>query len=131
MNASDIQLSRATSGLFAQTTTAADAGNLTIQPRGTGQNVRVNLQDGAQISASTSGSGRGGALTIAAPESITLMGNGSIIAAGTEGSGAGGNLILKTGILNIQNQAEVTVSSSGTDTAGSGGDSKAESKTGG
>jgi large exoprotein involved in heme utilization and adhesion len=118
VNAPAIQLSGATSGLFAQTTTAADAGNLTIQPRSTGQSVRVNLQDGAQISASTSGSGRGGTLTITAPESITLTGNGSIIAAGTGGSGNGGNLNLRTGTLNIQDQAEVTVSSSGTGIAG-------------
>jgi filamentous hemagglutinin family protein len=119
VNAPNIQLSGATSGLFAQTTTAADAGNLTIQPRGNGQRVRVNLQDGAQISASTSGSGRGGQLTITAPESITLIGDGSIIAAGTGGSGAGGNLTLTTGTLGIQNQAQVTVSSSGTGRAGS------------
>ncbi|GAA6616905.1 filamentous hemagglutinin N-terminal domain-containing protein [Scytonema sp. NUACC26] len=114
----NLQLSGATSGLFADTTSAGNAGNLTIQPRGNGQRVRVNLQDGAQISASTSSSGRGGDLTLAAPESITLTGNGSIIAAGTGGSGAGGNLTLKTGTFNIQNQAEVTVSSSGTGRAG-------------
>ncbi|BAY44497.1 filamentous hemagglutinin outer membrane protein [Scytonema sp. HK-05] len=119
LNAPDIQLSGAASGLFAQTTTAADAGNLTIQPQGNGQRVRVNLQDGAQISASTSGSGRGGQLTITAPNSITLTGDGSVIAAGTGGSGAGGNLTLTTDTLNIQNQAEVTVSSSGTGSAGS------------
>jgi filamentous hemagglutinin family protein len=119
VNAPDILLSGAASGLFAQTTTNADAGNLTIQPRGNGQRVRVNLQDGAQISASTSSSGRGGQLTITAPESITLTGKGSVIAAGTGGSGAGGNLTLRTGTLNIQNQAEVTVSSSGTGSAGS------------
>jgi filamentous hemagglutinin family protein len=115
----DLQLSGATSGLFAETLSAGDAGNLTIQPQGNGQSVRVNLQDGAQISASTSGSGHGGQLTITAPESITLTGNGSIIAAGTGSSGMGGNLNLQTGTLNIQNQAEVTVSSEGTGSAGS------------
>ncbi|MBW4470620.1 MAG: filamentous hemagglutinin N-terminal domain-containing protein [Stenomitos rutilans HA7619-LM2] len=115
----NLQLSGANSGLFAGTTSAGDAGNLTIQPRGNGQSVQVNLQDGAQISASTASSGRGGQLTIAAPESITLAGNGSIIAAGAGGIGAGGNLSLRTGSLNIQDQAEVTVSSSGTGTAGS------------
>jgi filamentous hemagglutinin family protein len=119
VNAPDIQLSGTASGLFAQTTTSADAGNLTIQPPGNGQRVRVNLQDGAQISASTSGSGRGGQLTITAPESITLTGDGSIIAAGTGGSGAGGNLNLQTGTLSIQDRAELTVSSSGTGRAGS------------
>lgn len=119
MNTPNLQLSGANTGLFAGTTKAGDAGNLTIQPRGNGQSVQVNLQDGAQISASTSGSGRGGELTIAAPESIMLTGNGAIIAAGTGGSGAGGNLNLTTGTLNIQNQAEVTVSSTSTGSAGS------------
>jgi filamentous hemagglutinin family protein len=119
VNTPDLQLSGATSGLFAETTSAADAGNLTIQPRGNGQSVKVNLQSGAQISASTSSSGHGGLLAITAPDSITLTGNGSVIAAGTGGSGAGGNLNLTTGTLNIQNQAQVTVSSSGTGTAGS------------
>ncbi|MBN3963457.1 filamentous hemagglutinin N-terminal domain-containing protein [Nostoc sp. NMS8] len=119
VNTPDLQLSGTTSGLFAGTTSAGDAGSLTIQPRGNGQSVRVNLQDGGQISASTSSSGDGGRLTIAAPESITLTGDGSIIAAGTGGSGAGGDLNLQTGTLSIQNQAEVTVSSSGTGNAGS------------
>ena len=119
VNAQNVELSGAASGLFAQTTTAADAGDLTIQPRGEDQNVRVNVQDGAQISASTSGSGQGGQLTITAPESITLTGNGSIITAGTEGSGEGGDLALQTDTLDIQNQAEVTVSSSRTGRAGS------------
>ncbi|MFN6488299.1 MULTISPECIES: filamentous hemagglutinin N-terminal domain-containing protein [unclassified Nostoc] len=119
INTPDLQLSGATSGLFADTTSAADAGNLTIQPRGNGQSVRVNLQDGAQVSASTKANGQGGTLTITAPESITLTGDGSIIAAGTAGGGQGGDLKLQTGTLSIQNQAKVTVSSSGTGSAGS------------
>jgi filamentous hemagglutinin family protein len=118
VNTPDLHLSGATSGLFAETTSEANAGDLKIQPLGNGQSVRVTLQDGAQISASTSSSGNGGELTITAPESITLTGNGSVIAAETGGSGRGGNLNLKTGTLNIQNQAQVTVSSSGTGNAG-------------
>ncbi len=119
VNTPELQLRGASSGLFAGTTSAGDAGDLTIQPWGKGQSVRVNLQDGAQISASTSGSGEGGTLRITAPESITLTGNGSVIAAGTGGSGAGGNLNLQTGTLNIQNRAQVTVSSEGTGRASS------------
>ncbi len=119
INTPDLQVSGATSRIFAGTTSAGDAGNLTIQPRGNEQSVRVNLQGGAQISASTSSSGNGGQLKITAPDSITLTGDGSVIAAGTGGGGAGGNLTLTTDTLNIQNQAEVTVSSEGTGTAGS------------
>ncbi|MEH2146556.1 two-partner secretion domain-containing protein [Nostoc sp.] len=117
-NTPDLQLSGANSGLFAGTNSIGNAGNLTVQPRGDGQSVRVNLQDGAQISASTFNRGKGGELTITAPDSITLTGNGSVIAAGTDATGDGGNLILRTRNLNIQNQAQVTVSSSGTGSAG-------------
>ncbi|MEP0914366.1 filamentous hemagglutinin N-terminal domain-containing protein [Leptolyngbya sp. GB1-A1] len=118
LNTPNLQLSGRTSGLFADTTNTGNAGNLTIQPGGNGQAVRVELSAGAQISASTSSSGRGGRLTITAPDSITLTGDGSIISAETSGRGAGGNLVLQTGDLNIQNQAEVTVSSSGQGRAG-------------
>jgi len=119
INAPDIRLSSSSSGLFAQTNTSADAGNLTIQPRGNEQSVTVRLHDGAQISASTAGSGQGGRLTITAPELITLTGNGSIISAETSGSGTGGNLTMQTETLTVQDQAEVTVSSSGSGIAGS------------
>jgi filamentous hemagglutinin family protein len=119
VNSSNLQLSGASSGLFTQASSSAKAGNLTIQPQGNGQSVTVQLQEGAKISASTAGSGQGGTLTITAPELITLTGNGSIISAETSGSGTGGNLNLRTGTLNIQNQAEVTVSSEGTGSAGS------------
>jgi filamentous hemagglutinin family protein len=119
INTPNLQLSGRTSGLFAGTTGAGDAGNLTIQPRGSGQDVRVELDSGAQISASTSSSGRGGRLTVTAPDSIILTGDGSIISAETSGRGIGGNLTLQTGDLNIQNQAEVSVSSSGRGIAGS------------
>ena len=119
VNTPDLQLGGETGGLFAETTSDGDAGNLTIQPLRNGQNARVNVQDGAQISASTSGSGQGGRLTITAPESIALTGNGSTITAGTEGSGRGGDLALQTNTLDIQDQAEVTVSSSSTGRAGS------------
>ncbi|MBD3884907.1 filamentous hemagglutinin N-terminal domain-containing protein [Phormidium tenue FACHB-886] len=119
VNSSNLRLFGAASGLFAQTATVADAGNLTIQPQGNEQNVTVQLQQGAQVSASTANSGRGGRLTITAPESITLTGDGSIISAETSGRGTGGNLTLRAGDLNVQNQAQVTVSSSGNGSAGS------------
>ncbi len=118
VNTPNLQLWGATSGLFAETTNTGDAGDLIVQPHGNGQNLRVNLQQGAQISASTRSSGRGGTLTIAAPESIPLTGNGSVIAAETGGTGTGGNLNLRTDTLSIQNQAQVTASSSDTGSAG-------------
>jgi filamentous hemagglutinin family protein len=119
VSASELNLTGSNSGLFAQTTSTANAGNLTIQPLGEGQNLTVNFRDGAQISASTSSRGNGGDLRITAPESITLTGNGSLISAETSGSGTGGDLTLKTGTLTVNDNAQVTVSSSQTGNAGS------------
>ncbi|HEY9832697.1 MAG TPA: hypothetical protein V6D26_19250, partial [Stenomitos sp.] len=106
------------STIDAGTTGAAAGGNLLIQPRGESSTLSVNFQDGSIASASSSGSGKGGTLTVTAPESITISGNGSFISAETSGSGAGGDLNLNTGDLTITDGAKVTVSSSGTGNAG-------------
>ena len=118
VNAKEIQLSGSNSGLFAQTSSSGSAGNLTLQPLDSGH-LKVNFQDGAQISASTSSSGTGGKLMVTAPESITLSGNGSIISAETTGKGAGGDLTLRTGKFAVRDGAQVTVSSANSGTAGS------------
>ena len=116
VNAAQIQLSDLESGLLAQTTSAGKAGNLIIQPRGDAQSLKVFFQKGAQISVSTSSSGKGGTLSITAPESITLTGDGSIISAKTTGAGNGGDLTLRTGELVAQDGAQVTVNSTNNST---------------
>ncbi len=118
VNATNIQLSDSQSGLLAQTSSAGKAGNLTIQPRNDEQTLRVFFQEGAQISASTSSSGKGGAITVKAPESITLTGDGSIISAETSGNGSGGDLSLNTGRLRVENNAQVSVNSKDSGSAG-------------
>ncbi|WP_171843606.1 two-partner secretion domain-containing protein [Nostoc sp. NIES-3756] len=105
--------------LEAGTTGAASGGNLIIQPYENRPTLRVNFAGGAMASASTSGSGKGGTLRISAPESIMLSGNGSLVSAETQGSGAGGNLFIETGKLTLTDQAQVTVNSTNTGTAGS------------
>ncbi|MHC5719423.1 MAG: filamentous hemagglutinin, partial [Nostoc sp.] len=72
------------SGLFVGTKSAGDAGNLEIK---TGQLI---VQNGARISASTSG----------------------------ESTGNGGSIIVKAEELNVLNNGEITVSSNGTKKAG-------------
>ncbi len=118
VNANLVNLQGNNSGLFALTEGVAPAGSLTLQPYNNEPTLTVNLQQGAQVSASTFGSGTGGTLSVTAPESITLSGNGSFIAAETSGSGIGGDLTLETGTLTVQDEAKVTVSSTGTGNAG-------------
>ncbi len=118
VNANEVQISGSNSGLFAQTSSTGNAGKLILQPLGNEQNLKVNLQNGAQISASTSSSGQGGTLRITAPESITLSGDGSIISAETTGAGNGGDLTLSTGKLIARHGAQVTVNSANSGKAG-------------
>jgi filamentous hemagglutinin family protein len=105
--------------LEAGTTGAAPGGNLIIQPNNNGQTLAVNFSGKSKASAATSGAGKGGTLSVTAPESITLTGDGSLISAETTGSGAGGDLTLQTGDLTIQDGAQLSVSSTNAGTAGS------------
>jgi filamentous hemagglutinin family protein len=118
VNANEVQLSGSNSGLFAETSSTGTAGNLILQPLGNEQNLNVNFQNGAKISASTSSSGQGGTLRITAPESITITGDGSIISAETTGTGNGGDLTLSTGKLVARDGAQITVSSANSGKAG-------------
>ncbi|MBW4561494.1 MAG: filamentous hemagglutinin N-terminal domain-containing protein [Mojavia pulchra JT2-VF2] len=121
LNIPEIQLSGSTSGVFAQTSSTGPAGKLTLQPLN-GQTLTVNFFAQAQISASTSGSGKGGNLTITAPESIALNGNG-ILAATSEGVGSGraGDVLLGTEKLTISNGMRVSAATNSTNPAASGG----------
>jgi filamentous hemagglutinin family protein len=120
VNASQINLSGNTSGLFAQTQGAAPAGSLILQPYNNGQSLTVNLKDNPQISASTSGSGKGGNLSVTAPEAVTLRGNGKL-SVETTGAGAAGNLTIDTQRLNISDSASISASTSSPNPAGVGG----------
>ncbi|HEY9872943.1 MAG TPA: filamentous hemagglutinin N-terminal domain-containing protein [Candidatus Obscuribacterales bacterium] len=106
------------SGLFTsvQPGAAGAGGNLTIE---TGQ---LSVRDGAQVAASTFGSGAGGNLQVNASDSVELSG---ISADGQfpsglftdvfdpEATGNGGKLTVETGQLTIRDRAEVNVSSIG------------------
>ncbi|GAB4375781.1 MAG: hypothetical protein Kow00121_21910 [Elainellaceae cyanobacterium] len=117
VRASELNLVGASSGLFAQTESIGEAGQLTLQPRGTAPSLTVNFRDGAEISASTTSSGQGGSLTVTAPRSLILSGDGSL-SARSVGSGAAGNLAINTGHLTVQDQTQVSVSSSDSSEAG-------------
>jgi large exoprotein involved in heme utilization and adhesion len=59
---------RTLSGLFAQTSDEGDAGDLTIATR------RLLVRDGAQVSASTFSTGKGGTLSVTASDTVEVIG---------------------------------------------------------
>nr|WP_242020193.1 filamentous hemagglutinin N-terminal domain-containing protein [Trichocoleus sp. FACHB-40] len=120
VNANQVNLSGTGSGLLAETQGAADAGALTLQPSNNGQSLTVNLQDDAKISASTSGSGRGGNLLVTAPQAVTINGNGQL-SVETSSTGVGGNLTIETQRLTIQDGTQVSASTSSPNPDGEGG----------
>jgi filamentous hemagglutinin family protein len=89
---------------------------------------RLILQDGAAISTSTFGAGRGADLNISATKSVELTGNSqddalfpSIILALVEvpeATGAGGNLTVNTGKLILRDGAQLTAATFGQGRAG-------------
>ena len=104
-------------GVFAETQGAAPAGTLNIQANNNQPNLDIKFSDTAIISASTSGSGKGGDINLTAPEIISISGQGKI-AVETTGSGNAGSINLTAEQLNISNQTEISASTSGTGSAG-------------
>jgi filamentous hemagglutinin family protein len=117
VRANTLNLSGTGSGLFAETQGVANAGNLTLNPY-SGNDLQVNFAQGAKVSASTSGSGRGGSLKVTARNSVMLRGNGQLSAEATQGGNAGG-VTINTQQLSIEQGAQVAASSkNGSGTAG-------------
>ncbi|QLE55479.1 filamentous hemagglutinin N-terminal domain-containing protein [Nostoc sp. TCL26-01] len=104
------------SGLFAQTNREAtgDAGDLTIDT------TSLLVQDGAQVSASTFGVGKGGNLRVQATEGIKLIGvadenlaSGLFTQTNREATGDAGDLTIDTSSLLVQDGAQVSASTFG------------------
>jgi filamentous hemagglutinin family protein len=122
VNSSQINLSGNNSGLFALTEGVAPAGSLTLQPYNNGQTLTVNLQQGSQISASTSGAGKGGSLTVRSPESVSISGNGTLSAtADASSTGKAGGVLLTTPQLTVINGARVSASTNSLNASATGG----------
>ncbi|MBW4572346.1 MAG: filamentous hemagglutinin N-terminal domain-containing protein [Tolypothrix carrinoi HA7290-LM1] len=127
VDAQDVQLigtganSRAGSGLItsAQPNSTGDAGDLTIKTN------TLLVRDGAQVSATTSGSGKGGNLTVDAKE-VQLIGTGAdsrfpsglLASAQPNSTGDAGDLKMKTNTLLVRDGAQVSAGTSG---SGKGG----------
>jgi large exoprotein involved in heme utilization and adhesion len=98
-------------GAQAERNSSGAAGDLSITT------AQLLISDGAQVSASTFGAGKGGNLTVNASESVQVIGTSAdgqfpsrLSVRATAGSTAG-NLTVETGQMSIRDGAEVTVSS--------------------
>ncbi len=102
---------------------SGDAGNLKVNTD------RLEMRAGAQISAGTSGPGKGGKLDVQA-ETMALEGIGTALLTNTQGidsdSGDGGDITVEADRLEMRDGAQISVSTFGT---GNGGDLTVEAET--
>ncbi|MFN6569521.1 filamentous hemagglutinin N-terminal domain-containing protein [Dendronalium sp. ChiSLP03b] len=107
-----------TTGLSTRTTGSGKAGSLTIT------SPVLLLADGAQIDASTVGTGEGGSLNINASQWVQIFGtsvngkSGSGLFTRTEGAGTAGSLTITTPELSVYDGAQIDA---GTSSSGQGG----------
>jgi large exoprotein involved in heme utilization and adhesion len=115
------------SGLFAQVEKEAtgERGTLTIETR------QLNVRDGAEVSTTTLGAGRGVDLVVRASESVELEGTSpdggfpsglfaqvDVNQFGDEATGKGGTLTIETRQLNVRDGAQVATTSFSSGSAG-------------
>jgi len=112
------------SSLLAQTGSAGDGGNLTIETK------KLVARDGAGLSTQAFGTGNGGTLSVSASESVELIGTSSMnsLSSGlfsiTSGlltdapAGNGGALTIETGKLIVRDGAQIEASTTGEGEAG-------------
>ena len=114
VNANNVQLigmsanGEVNSGLFSQTQSTGDAGNLTINTQD------LLVQDGAHVSVSTYGKGKGGSLTVNA-NNVQIIGtfaNGTSahLLANAYSTGDGGNLTINTQHLLVRDGGQMSAS---------------------
>ena len=102
--------------VLSETQGDAQAGQLTLRPNN-GPDLSINLTEGSQVSASTSGLGDGGQLSLIAPRALTISGEGSL-SAETRGPGMAGAVEVQAQQFTLENGAELSTSTSG---SGDGG----------
>ncbi|WP_339377588.1 two-partner secretion domain-containing protein [Calothrix sp. NIES-2100] len=108
LNASKLDLAGIV-GIFAETQGQAPAGTLKLNPYANQPNLDITLFPNSNISASTSGSGKGGDLILTAPENINIAGKGKLAVEST-GIGDAGNILITTQNLNINDGVKISAS---------------------
>ena len=144
LNANQMELAGRV-GIFAETQGDATGGILTLQPyqaslnnlagnnstgnqaqtpelssdavASSGTSFVLTLAEGAEISASTTGSGNGGGLRLLAPEAITISGSGRLEVE-TESTGRAGNITATARSLVLAEGVTLSASTAGSGTAG-------------
>ncbi|MBD2240672.1 filamentous hemagglutinin N-terminal domain-containing protein [Aulosira sp. FACHB-113] len=108
LNASKLDLAGIV-GIFAETQGQAPAGTLKLNPYANQANLDITLFPNSNISASTSGSGKGGDLILTAPENINIAGKGKLAVESTS-IGDAGNIQITTQNLNINDGVKISAS---------------------
>ena len=79
----------------------------------------VRVTDGAAISGTTDGPGRGGSVTVRAMDMVAISGPASGLFTGTAGSGTGGDITLRAPQVQLTDGAAISAASVGVGNAGS------------
>ena len=106
-----------TVGVFAETQGNSPAGTLLLNTYNNQPNLKLTLAPNSQISASTSGTGNGGSIFLAASESINISGQGKL-AVETSSIGNAGNISFTTKQLTLTDGILISASTSGSGKAG-------------
>ncbi len=99
-------------GIFAETQGDAPAGQLLLKPYQNNPNLDIDLFAGSKISAATSGSGKGGDLTVTAPNNIDISGAG-ILSVETSSSGDAGTIAVTSRNLTLSDGVTISASTAG------------------
>jgi filamentous hemagglutinin family protein len=116
LNASTMNLAGIV-GVFAETQGKSPAGTLRLQSDNNKPTLDLKLAPGANISASTSGSGNGGDLLLSAPQAINISGEGKL-AVETTGTGNAGNIQINTQKFTLSDGVQISASTSSSGIAG-------------
>ncbi|MEO0406866.1 MAG: hypothetical protein AAF289_05900 [Cyanobacteria bacterium P01_A01_bin.135] len=120
-NAGAIEILEATLVELSDSTisTAIDRGAIASQPSSIAIDTRsLQLDSGADITASTAGQGDAGSISVTAAERIALNGSSITTVINSTGRGRGGNIVLRTEQLGASNGAEISSSTFGQGNAG-------------